>query len=182
MAREHPIFVEQGMEATPAMRAAVDIAASAGDVWAAISERGNLVNIHPFCESNDVERWPGPEGRDHVRYYGGVHYQRDVGEWRDGVGYELIVGPPPGKIASADWWIEPAGDRASRFGIDVTSYVRTAMDPVKRRRYEAEVIQGAIPPYLEAVVNGVAHYVETGDPVTRNQFGAHPIYSPEVAG
>ena len=181
MAGEHAVFAQQGMESTPPIEAAVDIAASAGDVWEAISERGNLTNVHPFCETNEVERWPGPGSLDHVHYYGGVHYQRDVGDWREGLGYQMIVGPPSGKIATADWWIEATDERACRFGIEVTSYVRSAMDPAKRERYEAEVIRGAIPPYLDSVVRGVAHYVETGDPVVRNQFGAHPIYSPEVS-
>jgi hypothetical protein len=27
-------------------------------------------------------------------------------------------------------------------------------------------------------VRGVGHYSETGNPVTRNQFGAHDLYSP----
>jgi hypothetical protein len=47
-----------------------------------------------------------------------------------------------------------------------------------RSRYETTVIKAAIPPYLDAVVQGVAYFVETGNPVIRNQFGAHKIYSP----
>ena len=56
--------------------------------------------------------------------------------------------------------------------------MRADVSEATRERYEREVINGAIPPYLDGVVRGVAHYSTTGDPVTRNQFGAHPLYSP----
>ena len=126
MAVEQSVFAEQGLEATPPIEAVVEIAASMSDVWDAISERGNLTNVHPFCETNDVERWPGPGSFDHVHYYGGVHYQRDVGEWNEGRGYQMVVGPPSGKIATANKeplpsssfsrtrWISGSGSRAKR--------------------------------------------------------------------
>ena len=174
------IFAAQNMEPTSPIEAIWHVATAASDVWAAISEAGNLTNVHPFCATNEVERWPGPRGCDHVRYYSGVHYQRDVLEWREGSGYDLTVGPPSGKIAVASWWINPTNAATCQFGIKVTSYVRSDVDPVARERYEEKVIRGAIPPYLHGVVQGVAHYAETGDPVRRNQFGAHDICSPEV--
>lgn len=174
-------FTDRGMVPTDPLEATVEIAVSAADVWVAISESGNLTNIHPFCETNDVERWPGVGSRDHVRYYGGVHYQRDVVGWREGVGYDFAVGPPAGKIAIARWTIEPLTLDSCRFGIEVTSFLRKDVPLDERVRYEATVINGAIPPYLEAVVHGVAHYSQTATPVARNQFGAHEIYSPALA-
>lgn len=174
-------FTARGLAPTAPIEATTGIAAAAADVWAAISEAGNLVNVHPFCASNEVERWPGPAGRDHVHYYSGIHYERDVLDWRDGVGYDLAVGPPSGKIAVARWWIEPRGADACRFGIEVRSFVRAAVSAEARARYEDTVIKGAIPPYLDAVVRGVGHYSETGTPVVRNQFGAHDIYSPATS-
>ena len=171
-------FVARGLVPTGPIEATTDIAVTAADVWAAISEAGNLTNVHPFCASNPVDSWPGPGSRDHVHYHGGIHYQRDVLDWRDGVGYDLAVGPPSDQIAIAHWWIEPTGPSACRFGIEVTSFVRSDVDVEARARYEDTVIKGAIPPYLDAVVRGVAHYSETGTPVVRNQFGPHDIYSP----
>lgn len=141
-------------------------------------EAGSLTNIHPFCEVNDVERWPGLGSRDHVHYYSGLHYQRDVVGWREGSGYDFAVGPKSGKIAVASWWIEPTTPDSCRFGIEVTSFLRTDISAEVSARYEDKVIKAAIPPYLDAVVRGVAHYSETGVPVERNQFGAHEIYSP----
>ena len=175
----HETFAAQNMVPTPAIEAAWKITVAASDVWAVISEPGNLTNVHPFCATNEVERWPGPGGRDHVHYYSGVHYQRDVLEWREGTGYDLIVGPPHGKTAVATWWIDPNSATSCNFGINVTSYVRSDVHREAREEYEETVIRSAIPPYLRGVVQGVAHYAQTGDPVKRNQFGAHDIYSPE---
>lgn len=171
-------FAARGLAPAVPIDVTVEIKADAADVWLAISGVGNLTNIHPFCETNEVERWPGPDGRDHVRYYSGVHYQRDVVEWRDGEGYDLAVGPPTGKIALARWTIEPNGPGRCSFGIEVTSFVRSDVGAEVQARYEKEVINEAIPPYLDGVVRGVGHFVETGQPVARNQFGPHPIYSP----
>lgn len=178
MYRHHEPFVERGLVPTAPIEVACDIDVAASDVWEAISESGNLTNVHPFCESNDVERWPGLDSRDHVRYYSGLHYERDMLEWREGTGYDLSLGPPSGKIAIASWSIEPTGGDRCRFAIEVTSFLRSDVGSRARERYEQDVIQGAIPPYLDSVVRGVGHYCETGMPVTRNQFGPHKIYSP----
>lgn len=180
MSEFQEIFAAQNMEPTAPIEATWQVTVSASDVWAAISERGNLTNVHPFCATNEVERWPGLGGCDHVRYYSGVHYQRDVLDWREGSGYDLIVGPPPHPTALATWWIDPNSATSCTFGIKVTSYVRSDVDPIARENYEKKVIRLAIPPYLRGVVQGVAYYAETGDPVKRNQFGAHDIYSPEI--
>lgn len=174
-------FAARGLAPAAPIEARTDINADAADVWAAISEVGNLTNVHPFCESNPVERWPGPNGRDHVRYYSGVHYQRDVLDWREGEGYDLAVGPPTGQIAFARWSIEANGLGRCRFGIEVTSFVKSDVGAEVQARYEKEVINEAIPPYLDGVVRGVRHFVETGQPVVRNQFGAHKIYSPATS-
>ena len=171
-------FTARGLAPTEPIAASTDIAAEAADVWAAISAAGNLVNVHPFCASNDVESWPGLGSRDQIRYYSGIHYRREVLDWRDGAGYDLAVGPPSGKIAVACWSIEATGPDVCRFGIEVTSFVRGEVSAEARARYVDTVINGAIPSYLDAVVRGVGYYSETGTPVVRNQFGAHAIYSP----
>jgi hypothetical protein len=174
-------FALRGLTPTDPIAAAADVRASAEDVWAVISEPGNLDNVHPFCASNEVERWSGVGSRDRIRYHSGVLYEREALAWVDGVGYDLTVGPPPGPIAVARWRIDPAdGADRCRITIEVTSFVRSDVTVEVRERYERSVIRGAIPPYLDSVVRGVAWYSETGTPVQRNQFGAHDVYSPAV--
>ena len=77
-------FADRGLEPTTAIVATQQIKASASDLWTVISAPGNLTNIHPFCSANPVERWPGLGGADHVHYYAGVHYRRDVFQWSEG--------------------------------------------------------------------------------------------------
>jgi len=57
--------------------------------WEIISSPGNLVNFHPYCESNPVERWPGKGSIDSVYYYNGLKFIRQFTDWNDGIGYEL---------------------------------------------------------------------------------------------
>lgn len=167
-----------GMLPSDPVRAEVEVAAPAATVWAAISRPGNLTDLHPFCASTRVERWPGVGARDHIHYVSGLHYQRDCLAWSDGHGYVLEVGPPGAPTASATWTIESAGADRCRFAIEVVSYLRADLGSAKLDRYRRDVVEAAIPPYLDGVVQGVAHFSETGRPVRRNQFGAHPLYSP----
>jgi hypothetical protein len=171
-------FLVRGLLPTPPIQATHDIGVTSTDVWTVISQAGNLTNVHPFCERNDIDVWPGPHGRDHVHYYSGLHYQRDVLAWNDGKGYTLALGPNSGAIAIARWVIQPTRPKRCTLSIEVTSFVRDDVSPETRARYEATVIQGAIPPYLDSVMRGVGHYSETGRPVARNQFGAQDLYSP----
>ena len=171
-----------GLEAMEPITARVSVAASAGDVWSAISESGNLANIHPFCERNAVERWDGARSRDHVYYYSGVHYQREFLDWFDGVGYDLVLGPPEARTALVRWRIAgPAANTESpmcEFSIKVVALLRDDVPAAERDHYAEKMIRRPLPSYLDSVVRGTAHYAETGTPVARNQFGTHPIYSP----
>ena len=166
----------------------VAVAASAADVWSAISERGNLTRIHPFCEHNEVSVWDGAASRDHVRYYSGVHYQREFLDWFDGVGYDLVLGPPEARTALVRWRIgEPGPETAPtaaaetpgcEFAIKVVALLRHDVPAEQREQYAEHMIRRPLPSYLDSVVRGTGYFAETGTPVTKNQFGPHPIYSP----
>ena len=175
-----------GLSAMAPIVATAPVAASPSDIWEAISESGNLTNIHPFCERNEVSVWDGASSRDHVFYYSGVNYQREFLDWFDGVGYDLVLGPPDARTALVRWRIaadttEPAAEAASprcEFSIRVVALLRDDVPAAEREHYAEHMIRGALPSYLDSVVRGAAYYAETGTPVTKNQFGTHPIYSP----
>ncbi|WP_419551195.1 hypothetical protein [Candidatus Poriferisodalis sp.] len=178
----------RGIEPMEPIIASVAVVAPPADVWAAISESGNLTNIHPFCERNEVKRWDGTRSRDHVYYYSGVHYQREFLDWFDGAGYDLVLGPPQARTALVRWRMtEPAQSRTSadsagspgcEFTIKVVALLRDDVPAAERDHYAEHMIRRALPSYLDSVVRGTAFYAETGTPVTKNQFGTHPIYSP----
>lgn len=154
------------------------VAAPPADVWAAISPAGNLTDIHPFCERNEVHVWDGARSRDHVYYFSGVHYQRQFCDWFDGVGYDLVLGPPDARTALVRWRIDDASAGASEFSIKVVALLRHDVPAAEREHYAEHMIRRPLPSYLDSVVRGTAYFAETGTPVTKNQFGAHPIYSP----
>ena len=155
----------------------VAVAAPPADVWAAISPPGNLLNIHPFCERNEINVWDGAASRDHVYYYSGVHYQREFADWFDGVGYDLVLGPPQARTALVRWRISEA-ETGSDFTIKVVALLRDDVPAAEREHYAEHMIRRPLPSYLDSVVRGTAYFSETGTPVAKNQFGTHPIYSP----
>ena len=158
----------------------VDVAAPPTDVWAVISPAGNLTSIHPFCERNEVNVWDGARSRDHVYYYSGVHYQREFCDWLDGTGYDLVLGPPQARTALVRWRITPQDGEpsGSDFSIKVLALLRDDVPAAEREHYAEHMIRRPLPSYLDSVVRGTGYFAETGTPVTKNQFGTHPIYSP----
>jgi len=171
-------LAERHLSPSAPLKACREVEAAATDIWSVIAERGNLTNVHPFCQTTQVERWPGPDSRDHIHYYSGIHYQRDCISWFEGEGYDLEVGPPGAKTALARWEIERLDVCRAKFSIEVVSYVRSDLSADRVANYVRDIVEGSIPTYLDGVVRGVAHFVETGIPVSRNQFGPHAIYSP----
>ena len=167
-----------GYQTMAPILATVPVAASPADVWAAISPPGNLTDIHPFCERNEINVWDGARSRDHVYYYSGVHYQREFCDWFDGVGYDLVLGPPEERTALVRWRIDERDD-GSEFSIKVVALLRDDVPVAQREHYAEHMIRRPLPSYLDSVVRGTAYFAETGRPVTKNQFGTHPIYSPE---
>ena len=135
-------------------------------LWQAISTPGYLESCHPFCERNDVVSWVADDRRDHIRYYSGLGFDRIAVQWSPPVGFQLDVGlpgrPDPNRV---HWDFEDAGD-GTRVTITIHRSPTIATDP--------EILA----PYLESVLGGLAHFVETGTPVTKNQFGSNPLFSP----
>ncbi len=170
--------VGTGYEPMEPIVASVPVAVPASGVWAAISLPGNLTSIHPFCERNDVKVWDGARSRDRVCYYSGVQYQREFCDWLDGVGYDLVLGPPHARTALVRWRIRDMSAERSEFSIKVVALLRDDVPAGRREHYAEHMIRRPLPSYLDSVVRGTAYFAETGAPVTKNQFGAHSIYSP----
>jgi hypothetical protein len=154
-----------------------EIAATPVDVWASISEPGNLEWAHPFCAHNPVSVWPGPESRDEVHYLSGWVYRREFTDWIDGVGYDLRIGSEGEHPSLVSWRI---AERAAG-GVDFTITIRPRpLDRIPRlaqRAAHLAYVRPLLGRYLDSVVRGFEWWVTTGDPVTKNQFGRHPWFS-----
>ena len=151
------------------------IAACGKDLWQEISKPGNLIDFHPFCENNPVEVWPGSGSKDKVHYYNGLVLERDFTNWIEGTGYDLTASSQDGLKFMVSWRITYKDDYYST----LTLTIRQVIEQGSERKMEQ--FGRLLDKYLQQVLQGLEYYMRTGKRVTRNQFGAHRLFSPPVA-
>ena len=151
------------------------IAACGEDLWQEISKPGNLIDFHPFCEGNPVDIWPGSASKDKVCYYNGLVLERDFTNWIEGTGYDLTASSQDGLQFMVSWRIKYKDDYYST----LTLTIRQLLDPSSERKMKQ--FGRLLEKYLQQVLQGLEYYMRTGTRVTRNQFGAHRLFSPPVA-
>ena len=168
-----------GTESTPRprpVRVVQKMGAPADEVWAVISTPGHLEAVHPFCERNPVSSWPGTGSIDEVRYRSGWIYRRTFTNWIDGVGYDLDIGAEGEPSSHVSWRITLRGDNDCELAISVWPRPLTEV-PVLRSLLRLFVVGPMMRSYLRSVTEGVHWFVNTGEPVTANQFGSHRWFS-----
>ena len=153
------------------------IAAPAQAVWEAISMSGNLELCHPFCASNPVQVWPGPDSRDEIHYLSGWVYERRFCRWIDGIGYDLEIGRRGGGQSFVSWRISPVDDRSCTLKITVYLHALQNIPIVFRWLPHVLRLRPMLRQYLRSVIRGFEWYVTRGEPVPRDRFGKHPWFS-----
>ena len=153
------------------------IAAPAREVWAAISQPGNLELCHPFCASNPVQSWPGADSRDEVHYLSGWVYEHQFKEWIDGVGYDLEIGRSGGSTSRVSWRISPIDDHSAALRITVYPVTLQKIPVIIRWLPHTLWFGPLLRRYLDSVVRGFEWFVTRNEPVPRNAFGTHPWFS-----
>ena len=152
----------------------IELPAAKGRLWEVISDPSSLADYHPFCERNEVERWPGPGSHDWIYYYSGVVFERHFVGWMDGVGFDIDGSTDDGTRYRVSWRIEETGSEASTLTITIWLVVPPGVEDRSRQ------MSRLLTRYLKQVGKGLQHYIRTGEPVSRNQFGAHRLFSPQV--
>ncbi len=153
------------------------IAAPAGRVWNAIASPGNLEDCHPFCATNPVTAWPGPDSVDEVHYLNGRVYRRHFTDWIEGTGYDLDIGDPEGPVTAVSWRITEVDGETCELTITVAPWVLQRVPAVIRWIPHLVWLRPRLRSYLNSVVGGFEWVVIRGEPVPRNHFGHHPWYS-----
>ena len=153
------------------------IEAPAREVWDAISRPGNLELCHPYCASNPVRAWSGPESVDEVHYLSGWVFERHFRDWTEGVGYDLAIGRAGGRQSSVSWRISPVDAHSCK--LIITVYPHALQNVVVPLRWLPHLLwlRPMLRKYLDSVVRGFEWYVIRGEPVPRNEFGKHPWFS-----
>jgi hypothetical protein len=164
------------------IRKEVDLRSPASNTWQHLTQPGYLKLCHPFCASTEVESWPGAGSRDSITYYSGRRYQRNFVRWIEGEGYDIELGDRPNATAVVRWRIAAEGDAQCRLSIEVEPLLPDDMPEAKKRAILEREFGADLQHYLDCVVKGIKHWVETGTPVTEDQFGWNPLYSSPRAG
>ena len=150
------------------------------ELWEIISYPGNLINCHPYCKKNNVKKWPGIGSCDSIMYFNGLTLRREFIEWNVNKGYELIIGK--GKLAAANvfWEINKISDNSSTLTIRIKLFSDVILFKylkIFRSILTYFFLKPKMSAYITAVLEGFKYYAETGEPVRKNQFGYHSMFS-----
>jgi len=138
-----------------------------------IRRAGNLNDYHPFCKENNTLKWPGKGSIDEIEYLNGLKYRRDFIEW-DENGYVLEIGRNK-KIAKVQWIVEGSKENSS---------LRVRINP--RLPYKNQIVRWVawnfyikfrLQNYINNVLKGFEHFINTKHRVERNKFGKHAWFS-----
>ena len=155
------------------------IAASLNDVWNTVTSPGLLPLYHPFCEANPVHHWPGTGSHDEVHYFNGLVLDRHFTDWFEDSGYNLHIGRSGGRRSYVSWRVRELAERRTRIIITVYPHALQDQSIFVRWFPHLRTVRPGLKRYLQSVVRGLDWFVTMGSPVERNQFGAHPWFSPE---
>jgi len=153
------------------------IVAPSERVWEVISMPGNLEPCHPFCASNPVQSWPGPDSRDEVHYLSGWVFERRFLHWIEGTGYDLEIGRKGGARSYVSWRITARDQLSCTLAITVYPQLLEGWPSALQWIPHWLRIRPFLKSYLGSVTGGFEWFITHGEPVPRNQFGEHPWFS-----
>ena len=168
---------KQGLELGEHLRVARIIHVPAAAIWKVISTPGQLPKYHAYCCENKVYKWPGVGSRDGVLYHSGLYWERDFLCWREGIGYDLLIGPPARNSAWISWNIRPLGEAQSDFSLTVSPIMESHLLDTTKKIF-VQTYLASVKVYLDSLLRGMEHFVTTGQPVEARQFGTHPTFAP----
>ena len=142
-----------------------------------ITEPGNLEKYHPFCKKNEIIKWPGNGSVDILEYHNGMRFKREFFNWSDN-GYDLKIGGRR-NMAIVNWVVKGDDYKSSlrvRINPNIKNYI-----PIKnifiQRVLWFVYIKPMLQSYINHVIRGFNHHMNTETNVLRNQFGTHRWFS-----
>ncbi len=154
-----------------------EVAVSAEKAWDIIALPGGLTRWHPFMKKHTAESWNGVGSKDHLIYYGGFEFNREVVKWIAGVGYDLKVTENGKRENTAFWRITSIDDQRCKLKLTGrVEFIKKFPFPIRWAllKFKMKPIYSQ---YLFQILEGFAYYAETGQQVKRDQFGSHPMFS-----
>jgi hypothetical protein len=155
-----------------------EITVSAEKAWDIIALPAGLGLWHPFMEKHTAESWNGVGSKDHLIYYSGFEFDREVVKWIEGTGHDLKVIGNGKRENTAIWRITPIEDQRCKLRITGrVNFIKKLLFPIRWALIKLKM-KPVFSQYLFQILEGFAYYAETGEQVKRKQFGSHPIFSP----
>ena len=161
----------------PFASASRSLPVSAAQVFSVLERPGHLEPFHPFCRENTALVWDEFERRDRIVYLNGLRLDRQFVQWSPGEGFELLIGGSVEKRSLVTWTLRDDSSASSTITITVRPYIYADKNRVTNATLHALWIRPRLNAYLTSVVNGLNQYLETGERVARNAYGAHPWFS-----
>ena len=148
-------------------------------LWKIISLPGQLHFFHPFCKNNEVLKWEKEKSVDFIEYYNKKVLKRKFFDWKEEIGYKLIINDLKKDIAEVHWNI--FNSRKSKIDLSIeVQILDTAMKSYPNTINKIILRTYVLPKlgtYLDSVLCGVKYFSETGNKVSKNQFGYNSMFS-----
>lgn len=155
-----------------------EIAVPAENIWNALIRPNGLTQFHPFIEKHVTERWDGVGSTDHVKYYSGLEYDREIIKWIEGTGFDVSITQNKTREIRVMFRVTPIDAEHCKLNVTIhIEFIKKLPFPLRWLLLKTK-IKPAFYLYLDSVLKGLAYHTETRQQVVRNQFGPHPIMSP----
>ena len=148
-------------------------------LWEIISAPGKLDIYHPFCKKNEVLNWDKKNSIDLIEYYNKKVLKRKFFDWEEEIGFKLVINDLKKDIAEVHWSLS----NPTKSKIDLSIQVQILDTALKRlpNSINKIILKTYVLPrlgtYLESVLNGIKFHSETGNKVSKNQFGYNSMFS-----
>ena len=152
------------------------IDAKIANLWQIISSPSNLELYHPFCQKNQVIQWFEEKSIDRIIYLNGKTFERKFFNWVPNIGYDLKINQISKPDSLVKWRIYALGDK-SEIEIKVYPYVFNQGSMILNILPFKIFSKPILTNYLDSVILGLKYYAETGNVVSKNQFGKNIWFS-----
>jgi len=146
------------------------------NLWEIISSPSNLDLYHPFCLKNQVIHWSKEKSIDRIIYLNGKTFERKFFNWIPNIGYDLKINQINKSDSLVKWRIYSVKDKPE-IEIKVYPYVFNQGSMILNILPFTIFSKPLLTNYLESVTLGLKYYAETGNVVSKNQFGKNIWFS-----
>ena len=146
------------------------------NLWEIISSPSNLDLYHPFCLKNQVINWSKEKSIDRIIYLNGKTFERKFFNWVPNTGYDLKINQISKLDSLVKWRIYSVEDK-SEIEIKVYPYVFNQGSIILNILPFTIFSKPLLTNYLDSVTLGLKYYAETGNVVSKNQFGKNIWFS-----